>query len=54
MTKMLKIKKANEEIVNIKRRENLEATVAKQEAIIDYLAMMCDVEIPVEEGTENV
>ena len=44
----------NTESVSEKRkRERLEAESAKQQADIDYLAMMSDIEIPGEEDVNN-
>lgn len=51
---MVKHKKIKESIAETKQRENLQAIVAKQEALIDYLAMMADIEIPTEEDEQNV
>ncbi len=34
--------------------ERLSAELAKQAALTDYIAMMADVEIPMEEAEENV
>lgn len=45
----MRIKKMTEDIYNSRENENLRATVAQQAATIDYIAMMADVEIPVEE-----
>lgn len=45
----MKIKKKTEDIYTSRENENLRATVARQTATIDYIAMMADVEIPMEE-----
>lgn len=44
-----------ESVADVRKRENFEAQVAKQQADIDYLAMMSDIDIPTEEMevTEN-
>ena len=48
-------KRSTECVADKRKRENLEAQAAKQQADIDYLAMMSDIEIPTEEMevTEN-
>lgn len=51
---MVKHKKIKESIAETKQSENLQAMVAKQEALIDYLAMMTEVELPCEEEDQNV
>lgn len=41
--------------VMLRKLENMEAELAQQKAIADYIAMMADVEIPIEEeGDGNV
>lgn len=44
------INRITEGINKSRENENLLATVAKQAATIDYLAMMSDIEIPTEDG----
>ena len=48
-------KRSTESVADKRKRENLEAQAAKQQADIDYLAMMSEIEIPTEEMevTEN-
>ena len=48
-------KRSTESVADKRKRENLEPQAAKQQADIDYLAMMSDIEIPTEEMevTEN-
>jgi hypothetical protein len=56
MEVMIMIFKRNtESVADVRKRENFEAQVAKQQADIDYLAMMSDIDIPTEEMevTEN-
>ena len=50
---MIKVIKRVLPIRENKELENLRATVANQAAIIDYIAAMTDVQIPIEEG-ENI
>ena len=44
-------------IADDRERDNLRATIAKQDALIEYLSMMTDVDLPteydMEEGMEN-
>ena len=42
-----------ESVAEKRKRERLEAESAKQQADIDYLAMMSDIEIPGEEDVSN-
>lgn len=46
---MAKFKTANQEPNEVKENEYLRATVAKQAATLDYIAMMADVELPEDE-----
>lgn len=48
-------KRSTESVADKRKRENLEAQAAKQQADIDYLVMMSEIEIPTEEMevTEN-
>ena len=42
-------KRNTESVADVRKRENFKAQVAKQQADIDYLAMMSEIEIPTEE-----
>lgn len=42
-------KRSTESVADKRKRENFEAQAAKQQADIDYLAMMSEIEIPTEE-----
>lgn len=42
-------KRSTESVADKRKRENLEAQAAKQQADIDYLAMISEIEIPTEE-----
>ncbi len=48
-------KRNTESVADVRKRERMEAQNVKQQADIDYLAMMTDVEIPTddEEDLEN-
>lgn len=51
------MKKLVEKIKNLSEKRQIEylhAELAKQAGLVDYIAMMADVEIPVEEDTINV
>lgn len=48
----MKIKKNRGEVKEMREKEGLAADVARQSAIIDYIAMMTDTDLP-EEGGEN-
>lgn len=49
---MALVKKLKESIAEARERENLKAKVAKQEALLEYVAIMTDVDID-EEGEED-
>lgn len=40
-------------IADDRERDNLRATIAKQDALIEYLSMMTDVDLPTEDDMEE-
>ena len=49
----MEIKRIKESIKKTREWENMRAKLAKQDAIIDYIAMMSDVELPNESEDKN-
>lgn len=45
----MEIKKAGQPVADVRRAENMAAAQDKQDALLEYVAMMADVEIPADE-----
>lgn len=48
----MEIKRAGQAVADARRAENIAAAQAKGDAMLEYVAMMADVEIPYEDGEE--
>ena len=50
---MFLFKKCKTDVVTERQFEQMSATIEQQKATIEYLAIMADIELPNEEGTEE-
>lgn len=49
----MEIKRSGQAVADARRSENIAAAQAKGDAMLEYVAMMADVEIPYDEGEES-
>ena len=49
----MEIKRAGQAVADARRSENIAAAQAKGDAMLEYVAMMADIEIPYDEGEES-
>lgn len=50
----MKYRQLKTSIAEEREKENMRATIVEQAAIIDYIAIMSDIELPTTDSTENM